>query len=241
MLTIQLQGGLGNQLFQLAALEYYSNTTGLPIFISEKVTPKTYHSNQNYYDSIFLNWKPLYNNKSVDIHVGEEDPKFNTSKINCLHGYFQDYTLVTELFLSKLVLNTAILTKYPDIHTTVFLHIRGGDYINNPVHDLHLNEYYSRAISQFKNDKFSVFTNDKEYAKRFLGNINYNFVDENELDSLTLMSKCKAGICANSSFSWWGAYLNRNRPIYMPSKWTTRKEYYKWGNYYFSGVITIDI
>jgi hypothetical protein len=241
MLTVHLQGGLGNQLFQLAALEHYSNTTKLPIFINENITPTTYHSNQNYYDSIFLNWKQLYNNIPADIHVGEEDPKFNNSNINCLQGYFQDYTLVTELFISKLVLNTPVLKKYPDIHTTVFLHIRGGDYVNNPVHHVDLTEYYSKAISQFKNDIFSVFTNDKEYAKKFLGNINYNFIDENEVDSLTLMSKCKACICANSSFSWWGAYLNRNRPIYMPSKWTVRKEDYMYGNYHFSGVVTIDI
>ena len=200
MLTIQLQGGLGNQLFQLAALEYYSKTTKLPLFINEKVTPRTHHSKQNYYNSIFLNWNPDYKDKLVDSHIDEEHLKFDTSKISCLHGYFQDYRLVTELFISKLNIDNNILKKYPNIQNTVFLHIRGGDYVNHPLHHVDLNEYYLRAVAQFKDERFSVFTNDKEYAKGFLRNVNYNFVEENEVD-------------------WWGGFINKNRLIIIPSRW----------------------
>ena len=90
--------------------------------------------------------------------------------------------------------------------------------------------------------KFSIFTNDKLYAstKSFLGDIDYEFVDTPELESLALMSKCKAGITANSTFSWWGAYLNPHRPICMPSKWFNDLEYSIAG-YFFPGVFIISV
>jgi len=73
-----------------------------------------------------------------------------------------------------------------------------------------------------------------------LNSISYSFVFESEVDSLYLMSQCGAGgICANSSYSWWGAYLNPNRMIVMPSKWYTDSRYSD--GYYFNGVIKLDI
>jgi hypothetical protein len=89
-------------------------------------------------------------------------------------------------------------------------------------------------------EKFSVFTNDKAYALQheFLKDIDHEFVDANELESLVLMSECRAGICANSSFSWWGAYLNPNRPICLPSKWFNDPNMNITG-YYFPGVVII--
>ena len=90
--------------------------------------------------------------------------------------------------------------------------------------------------------KFSIFTNDKAYAasQEFLKDIDHHFVDAPELESLVLMSKCRAGITANSTFSWWGAYLNPDRPICMPSKWFTDREYDISG-YFFPGVFIISV
>jgi hypothetical protein len=72
-----------------------------------------------------------------------------------------------------------------------------------------------------------------------LKDIDYEFVDASELESLVLMSECKAGICANSSFSWWGAYLNPNRLICMPSKWFNNSGINTQG-YYFPGVSIVN-
>jgi hypothetical protein len=84
--------------------------------------------------------------------------------------------------------------------------------------------------------KFTVFTNDRNYcaSQKYLDDIRYTIVDENELDTLYLMTQCKAGITANSSFSWWGAYLNRDRPICMPSKWFNNPAMHIEG-YFFPG------
>jgi hypothetical protein len=139
----------------------------------------------------------------------------------------------------------------PDIDSskvtdTCFIHVRGGDYVNNPLHDVKLFEkYYDNAIKFMKNiglTKFSVFTNDKKYAitHEFLQNIDYEFIEtSNELDTLALMTRCKAGITANSTFSWWGAFLNRGRPVYMPSRWFNNS--FRTEGYYFPGVEIVTV
>jgi hypothetical protein len=105
----------------------------------------------------------------------------------------------------------------------VFLHIRGGDYVGHPVHDVGLSaHYYPWAVQQFPpNTHFLVFTNDRAYAESlpFLQTISHSFAEGDELQALDQMRHCVGGICANSTFSWWGAYLTPNRKIVLPSKW----------------------
>jgi hypothetical protein len=126
----------------------------------------------------------------------------------------------------------------------VFLHIRGGDYVNHPNHDLKLDKYYERAIQVFpEGTAFSVFTNDKEYAlsRPYLRDISYSFVESgNEVDDLYLMTQCKGGICANSTFSWWGAYLNTSRTLVLPSKWWNDEAWYSKG-LYFNGCTIVEV
>jgi hypothetical protein len=96
-------------------------------------------------------------------------------------------------------------------------------------------EYYIKAIDSFpKGTVFSVFTNDIQYAHTIvnLNDIDHTIINENEVDSIYLMSKCKGGICANSSFSWWGARLNPNRKLILPSEWFKDTNFYTAGFYF---------
>lgn len=252
MLTVNLKGGLGNQLFQLAALETIAKETNRPFLLRSRSTPPTHHSSQNYLQSIFKNWNHFYRISITPYQtVSEESPYIKenwnqklTRANTCLDGYFQNYKYVSDTFCSKLVFNTSIVSKYPNIQTSAFLHIRGGDYVNHWLHDVKLDNYYKQAIDLFpKNTHFYVFTNDMDYAKTkdFLKNIDYSFIQENEEDTLYLMSQCGVGgICANSSFSWWGAYLNRNRLLVLPSKWFNDSSYYT-KDFYFDGCVVIDV
>lgn len=87
-----------------------------------------------------------------------------------------------------------------------------------------------------------MFTNDIDYCKRqdFLRDIDYIVIEENELDTLYLMTQCAGCIVPNSTFSWWGAFLNRNRPIYLPSKWFNDAEYNTSGHF-FPGSIVVEV
>ena len=220
MLSVQLAGGLGNQLFQLAFLEYATNLTGKSLNISNIDSPKTVHGGDGYYETIFKYWKQFY--KSVELPVVRENSKMqyqDWSKISdCkLSGYFQRHEYILPNFVSKLTFDDSILSKYPDISSKYFIHIRGGDYKGNSFHEMKLTNYYRTCLELCDGNDFVIFTNDIDYAKELLPN--YQIIQENELDSLLLMSKCKGCICTNSTFSWWGAFMNRNRPIYFPNKW----------------------
>jgi len=244
MLTVEFAGGIGNQLFQLAAVDHIARRTGRAVVIERAGTSD--HSKENYFDSLFAAWK--INPAPPPFPLNIQEPSFDyhdwTSALanphNArIHGYFQNWQYVDESFKQRLRFNTNVLSKYPDIGNKVFIHVRGGDYVNHWMHDVKLDNYYTRAIAEFPSDtQFVIFTNDVPYAqsRTWISAIQHTFVHENELDSLLLMSKCVGCICPNSTFSWWGAFLNPSRKIVMPDKWFNDPTNYIEG-YYFPGVI----
>jgi hypothetical protein len=253
MLTIALKGGLGNQLFQLAAAETIANQTNKRLVLQSLYTPRTHHSNENYFETILKAWKMFSFSEVTTFSVLFEKDQYRIEnwkeRVNgiqnvCLDGYFQHYQYIPSNFSSKLTFDSSILSKYDKYRTSAFLHIRGGDYVNHWFHDLKLDSYYKKAIERFpEGTHFYVFTNDLNYAetKEFLKDIVHTFVNDTEVNSLYLMSRCcLGGICANSSFSWWGAYLNRNRTLILPSKWFNDPNYYING-YYFEGCTVLDV
>jgi glycosyl transferase family 25 len=240
MITVDLMGGLGNQLFQLAFLQHIHEETNIPIYILWKYTNVSPHTTLQYFETIFKQWKSLIREIDTSDHMiseykihpdnwrgmNLENVKFN--------GYFQNYNYIKPSFIKTLHFDRTILTKYPTISDKVFIHIRGGDYKKYELYLIGLSSYYEEAIAQFPNGtQFCIFTNDIEYMKSytFLDKIKYDVIIENEVDSMVLMSECKGGICANSSFSWWGAYMNPNRDIILPSKWFNDPSYYTAGLY----------
>jgi hypothetical protein len=221
MLTIRLDGGLGNQLFQLAFLEYASRLSRQSLIITDLKSPNTVHGGVGYYNTIFKHWRKFYKYMLIQLPVIRENPKMHYqdwSKIsNCkLVGYFQRHEYIPEDFIGKLLFDESILARYPDISTKYFIHIRGGDYNGNLLHQMNLTNYYKKCLELCKGKDFVIFTNDVPYAVQIL---DYPIIHENELDTLLLMSRCAGCICVNSSFSWWGAFMNPNRPIYFPAKW----------------------
>jgi len=117
---------------------------------------------------------------------------------------------------------------------SVSLHVRRGDYISDPiineVHGVCGLGYYRKAVNyiaeKVDNPHFFVFSDDKEWVKNNLLTkfptifVNCNHNDSGHLDMM-LISNCKHHICANSSFSWWGAWLgkNDNKIVIAPQKW----------------------
>ncbi len=117
---------------------------------------------------------------------------------------------------------------------SVSVHIRRGDYVSNPetnkYHGLCPLEYYQKALkkitSRIENPHFFIFSDDPEWAQK---NLDFEhpskFITHNgaekSYEDMRLMSLCKHNIIANSSFSWWGAWLNRNpdKIVIAPRKW----------------------
>lgn len=154
--------------------------------------------------------------------------------------YFVRYKkIVLKLFKfsrikNKLVQNHLNLIKNMN---SVAIHIRRGDYFNNPkvrnVHGILGQDYYKKSISyikkRVKNPFYFIFSDDVELVKKtffFFNKKNYIFIDtKSSINDLHLMSNCKHFIIANSTFSWWGAWLSKNKDkiICAPKNWVRAK------------------
>lgn len=120
---------------------------------------------------------------------------------------------------------------------SVSLHVRRGDYISNPQYlgilgNICSPHYYQQALKALeeteKDLSIFVFSDDIQWVKEnfaFLKDRNVTYIDHNKgLDSykdMQLMSNCKHNIIANSTFSWWGAWLNENpgKKVFAPEIW----------------------
>ena len=171
MLTVHLQGGLGNQLFQLAFLDYVQHKSGRQIYISDLKSPSP-HSKEQYFETIFKEWKPFY--KHAPASYIHEHPKMISQEWGihqgntCYVGYFQRYEYFDAIkisFINKLKFNKDILNNYPLINKKTFIHIRGGDFKGNQVHDVPLEKYYKKCMEETPLKDFVIFTNDISYAK----------------------------------------------------------------------------
>ena len=119
---------------------------------------------------------------------------------------------------------------------SVSLHIRRGDYLE--VSDVYggicTPEYYGKAMKQMEewhpDCHFFVFTNDVQWVKENYKQDNLTIVEGNDEDAgyidMYLMTRCKHYILANSSFSWWGCYLNpsKDKKVIAPKQWFNGKD-----------------
>jgi len=141
---------------------------------------------------------------------------------------------------------------------TVSIHVRRGDYLLPQYSFCHLDsDYYIKAIVDnfmpIEDYNFIIFSNDIDYVKEVFVGDNIWFVDpiggekictDSEKEDLALLSLCDHHIIANSSYSWWGAYLskNPNKKVICPTNWLNSNHQSSWinGNYYPPTWINID-
>jgi hypothetical protein len=106
----------------------------------------------------------------------------------------------------------------------VSLHVRRSDYVNPDAEDawgnLATDGYYERAVEAIGDDvTYLVFSDDLAWCRRFFELECVEFVDYDHFASLCIMTGCDVNVVANSTFSWWGAYLNPKADVYAPSRW----------------------
>ena len=153
-----------------------------------------------------------------------------------LMGYFQTekyFEHCSDLILGYFQFNNEIekqaennFPSFPGKIEYVSIHLRRGDYSGlqqfHPVMDA---DYYFDAMTQFmdKDYCFLIFSDDIDYAKELFGqqeNIVYIEGNDPAVD-MCMMTMCDHNVIANSSFSWWGAWLNTNtnKKVVAPKKW----------------------
>jgi len=248
MIYSNLKGGLGNMMFQIAATRAISlskNTNysfpNLHDHINYLSVENTYNPNVNYC-SEYLNLPFLKNvntSKSF-LSINRINYPFHFENILIptlnvvIDGFFQSEKYfknyekeILELFLPDKKITNYIKKKYFNLflERTTSIHVRRGDYIRNcEYHFVQDMDYFTQSIEivDSKTDKYIIFSDDINWCKEnFKGN-KFLFI-ENEKDyiELYIMSMCTNNITSNSSFSWWGAWLNqnKNKTVIAPKNW----------------------
>lgn len=148
--------------------------------------------------------------------------------------YFQDYEDGIRRELSVKTepspQNSHWIEKIRNTDKSVAIHIRRGDYVNNPLYYVCDDAYFEKAINKMKsmipNASYFVFSEDITYAKglkleREADNIEYVDLQNPDYEELRLMSCCQHFIISNSTFSWWAQELavNEDKIVISPGRW----------------------
>ena len=245
MIYCNVKGGLGNMLFQIAGAVGIAKKVGVGFSIPNLMSHLDYLNNDQYYNDklkhsfdylkLFnnLNHSPIQGNlKNVRYPFEYVDYNLNVGNY-VIDGFFQTekYFInakneILTLIKEPETLQEIINERYPQFSSrTTSIHVRRGDYLKNPnYHPTQPMSYYVEAmgILDDETDYYLVFSDDIEWCKNnFIGD-KFVYIDS-EIDyiDLFLMARCDNNIICNSSFSWWGAWLNKNenKKVVAPTLW----------------------
>lgn len=257
--SVCLKDGLGNQLFYVAAAYGYGRKHGRIPAILSGVAGSNPHSTEMYANSIFREFQKIdihvdsvYSEPPEDCLTYHPIPSVGETYRNIfLNGFFQN-----EKYLEGYKKDFVRLLRFPDTRdvearwgpfaNTCFIHVRRGDYLRNSKHNVPLGDYYRRAMAFVKEQwesrvqgdapiRFLVFSDDIAWCRQspLFVQAECEFCTEShDATSMMLMAKCGVGgICANSTFSWWGAFLGfdeaASKIVTFPDKWFNG---YSWQN-----------
>lgn len=227
--------GLGNQLFNVAALISNAHDNNLIATFPQIKTPQYGGYHKNIMSRVNSEDVDTSNFRYIELPFGYHIlPKEGNI-------YYKGYMQSEKYFMHnrQLILDTLAPTeevkdyinnKYGDLlkDNLMSMHIRRGDYVHLPNHHPTVSPTYHIAATEYITnreavDGYVVFSDDIEWCKQTFGNeqdITYIEGEEDYID-MYLMSMCKHNIIANSTFSWWGAWLNQNpdKIVVAPNQW----------------------
>ena len=248
MVIVKLSGGLGNQMFQYAFGRFiaYKLNTELKLDLSEtkiSLNPK-HHSFYRLGDfniqenfatpeeiahvkatGIFAPPAPV-EDETRDVFIQGHSFHAEESFIEIADIILREFTLKSPLHK----ISTAWAKKILVAENSVALHIRRGDYLN-AVHIIGVIplDYYRTCVAQLQKDfpliAAFIFSDDLNWVRKNLKlDVPTEYVEDCESDNeeFLLMSLCKHTVIANSTFSWWAAWLNFNpdKKVFVPSPWS---------------------
>jgi glycosyltransferase involved in cell wall biosynthesis len=232
-ITCNLAGGLGNILFQIAAtISTAKKHKYLPIFDPDThYLPMQGQNIKTYRNNILKNIildHPILIKESFSEN-GFQYTEINVPPFASLNGYFQsekyfDKELIKQTFSCPPETSEIINKKYGHLYSNNVssLHVRRGDYLNlTQYHPLCQLSYYEWAMKTVNADKYLVFSDDIEWCKQTFKGNQFEFIKDEDYIELYMMSKCNHNIIANSTFSWWGAWLNEStsKIVAAPTEW----------------------
>lgn len=249
MIIVRLLGGIGNQMFQYALGRHLAliNQTELKLDKSflEADPQREYRLNHFLIEDSFATTNEIANTRLIY----EPDLRFYPSILTetdgvYLAGYWQSelyFGAIKNILKREFTFKDPLDTRNIELvasmkkENSVCIHVRRGDYVDNKTTSDFLGvcslEYYKRALEKLLSTvsmklTFYIFSDDPEWVchQSVFQELKPTIVQDNlqsEWIDLELMSNCKYFIIANSSFSWWGAWLANysSKLVYAPQQW----------------------
>lgn len=228
-----LAGGLGNQMFEVAAAASLAkdNNALLVINPTEHILPNQGRNINNYVNNVFSRIildrnPPIRTDVKVESIYHQPIPY----QPNCrLWGHFQSYKYfdhhreyIKGLFGATMDVEEDLERRYflEDAAKITAIQVRRGDYVKFPQHHPLLPaEYYAKAVKEAGSGDVWIFSDDIEWCKQ---NLNFGdetrYVKDEDFMEMYLMGLCKNLVISNSSFGWWAAYLG-NAKVFAPNPW----------------------
>jgi len=233
MIQTKLVGGLGNQLFQWACSRNLQKLHGHKLIYDDHIEisnrkrdiyrfPNIQMENKYYLkENNTVKYTRIRDVFDYDVFKSIDFSNLNTAYY--LDGYWQGekYFKESENEIRK-ELQPIETIKLPEDSLSV--HVRRTDYLNiQDFHPIQQLSYYESAVDLLNHTgNIYVFSDDIEWCRENFRFKNINFVhNEDPLIDLWMMSACAKNIIANSTFSWWAAWLNNNpeKQIVCPKNW----------------------
>lgn len=237
MNIVKVNEGLGNQLFQYAFSKRIEKQCGGKVALDISHYSTTEGHNPKFIEREFMLDKFDLDYKIADpedlqiVHDWEFEPEKNY-KNTCFDGWWQKASLFEGIPLD-IKIKPDVIFSFPDrtrrlaekmqSENSVAIHVRRCDYAVFPKWLLDMS-YYVRAVEKIKElvprPEFYVFSDNIFWTERNLPLDMIHYVYESDLEDFWLMSQCKHNIIANSTYSFWAAYLNKNQNyVIYPEDW----------------------
>lgn len=242
MIYVELNGRIGNHLFLIAtaATLAKNNNSEFAVvcheryLLAEPDNCTIYEYIQQFKNNIFKNIEVLNKSPEECVFFVQESAQFKPIpyKNNIyLRGTFQsekyfDKELTKNIFMIPSDLKITLQQRYGHVISmgVTSINVRRGDYLKLP-HEYNITSmrFFKKAITHIGKDTcFLIISDDIMWCKKHFKGPNIFFANNNSpLEDLYLQSLCKNNIISNSSFSWWGAWLNENpnKIVIAPKPW----------------------
>lgn len=234
-----IAGRLGNNMFMIAHAYAKALEQNKQMIVPKKQVGHI----KNFVNNIF---------RKLDLYIDMPNDVLGTSA-NVFSGYFQSERYfvkyseaVKQLFSAPIEFIKEAFINYPFLQTSnvTCISVRRGDYlIYSDYHPVITKEYIEEAIKRIpKTDYFVIFSDDLDWCVSNLNHLsNVHFISASIHEQMWLMSLCDNFVISNSSFSWWGAYLsrNKNKTVVAPQTWFGPRCPHGWEDIYCDGWIVL--
>lgn len=214
------QGRLGNQLFQIASTIGIATRLNMPYAFNTwayeyafNTLPRTSSRPKQVHDEQTQNYYP------VSVGANTELKGYYQSELYFQH--VEDH--IRNLFTFSPNIHGQVRASYQVSEPFACIHIRRTDYVDIGWYPG--DAYYLKALQMLSGySKVYVLSDDIGYARELLGE-GPEYVVDNELNSLFLMTQASAIAISNSSFSWWGAWLGKTKRVYYPDFYSEKDNF----------------